>query len=151
MSCTPKEFAGNAATGDVNIHSSLPSTRPAQHSAAPWFAYSWLDVSPQGNGPRVPARAAYSHSASLGSLYWCPVRSLNQRPCYTDLVQALHSCPACPTASPYVMRHLAVELPRAPPLRALFVTGTRLCGWDLESVQVAELVLARTQSAPERR
>src|SRR5690606_35654638 len=29
-----------------------------------------------------------------------PVHAQAQQPCYTNLVQALHSCHACPTASP---------------------------------------------------
>ena len=66
MSCNPNGFAGNVPTGTVERSShSLPQP---MHTALPES-----NSSPHHRAVGVPPRAAYSHSASLGSRYASPV------------------------------------------------------------------------------
>src|SRR6478752_10455176 len=68
MSTSPYPFGGNEPTGEVPGHPSAPSLRygnlPCQVLAISWP--SGFSSSPHEYVPVAPARAAYSHSASVG-------------------------------------------------------------------------------------
>src|ERR1700675_2101189 len=65
VSYSPKPFGRNEPVATICLVVGLPQV---SHCARPEPASL-----PHQNGVLVPARAAYSHSASLGSRYFCPV------------------------------------------------------------------------------
>ena len=66
MSYRPNAFAGSLPTADV---CPLPPLLPNAPGEAKWASFA-VSFSPQLNAVLVPARQAYSHSASVGRRYW---------------------------------------------------------------------------------
>ncbi len=74
MSYRPQGLGGKLPTGAVYVYPSAQNTLQNQVGRALWpemsNAFAWSQVaaidSPQGKVEVVPARPAYSHSASLG-------------------------------------------------------------------------------------